>query len=190
MAIGIAFIFLLSAAANSATDQICLPKELALTKAQDGLQVKEPKYLPQGYRFVCSDVTPGYVLMFYGDDRPLEPQDYNRNGLIENGAILVGTRFANPQIIDKNAYIESMAADAANPDIKNRLTEINGNIAAVRDQCQECGKGVITWENGTTLQTGTFSIPTVIMFFDGNQEYRLEAYMPSEELEKVAKSLD
>lgn len=128
--------------------------------------------------------------MFYGDDRPLEPQDYNRNGLIENGAILVGTRFANPQIIDKNAYIESMAADAANPDIKNRLTEINGNIAAVRDQCQECGKGVITWENGTTLQTGTFSIPTVIMFFDGNQEYRLEAYMPSEELEKVAKSLD
>lgn len=37
--------------------------------------------------------------------------------------------------------------------------------------------------------TSELRIPTIIEFYDGDVKYRLEAYLPSAELEKVAQSL-
>ncbi|AIF83249.1 hypothetical protein NTE_01176 [Candidatus Nitrososphaera evergladensis SR1] len=169
-------------------EQFCQTREEALAKTEGKIQVKEPTYLPAEYKFVCGDGSPDVVLMFYGGGRPLEKSQLNRNGLIESGAVLVATKHAEPDIPDRKAEIEA-SFQGVNPDLKTRITEINGNVAAVREQCQDCGKGFLTYENGTTVQTGSFGLTSIIVFYDGNQKYLLEAYMPSDELEKIAKSL-
>lgn len=178
---------------NAAADLLCTSKDEAMAVTQGKLAMKEPTYLPEGYQFLCADGNPEYVLLYYGPPDAVKGEP-SRNELISNGAILVGGKRFDREadevydIRDRQSDIENAFA-GLDPKIQTRLTEINGNLAAVREMCEDCGKGVITQEDGSTEQTSTFAIPTVIEFYDGDVKYRLEAYLPSEELEKVALSL-
>jgi hypothetical protein len=126
---------------TAGAEQFCQTREQALAKTDGKLQVKEPTYLPAGYKFACADVipddSPEMALMFYGNGTPLEKEKANRNDLIANGAILVATKHADPEVTDRKSEIEHSFNDGINPALKTRLIEINGNIAAVREQCQD-----------------------------------------------------
>jgi len=173
--------------------QFCESKEQALAQAGNKVQVKVPSYLPTGYNLICADGTEDVVLLFYGDSKPIEAGKANRDDLIKNGAILVGTKLFNNET-DSAYYVKDRKAEIehlfdGNPQLKTRLTEINGNLAAVREMCKDCGQSILTYQNGTSIQTGGFPLPSVITYYDGDQMYRIEAYKPSQELEKIANSL-
>lgn len=175
-------------------EQFCQSREEALAKTEGKMQVKEPTYIPEDYMLVCADGSPEVLLLFYGDGRILEREKANRNDLIDNGAILIATKRFDAEtddaygIKDRDSEIRQMF-DGPNKQLETRLTEINGNLAAVREMCQDCGQSFITQEDGKTVQMGTYALPSIIAFYDGDQMYRLEAYQPSEELEKIANSL-
>lgn len=179
---------------TAGAEQFCQTKEEAQAIAGDKIQVKEPTYLPAGYKPICADGSPDTVLLFYGDGRALAGEKANRNVLLENGAVLIATKRFDKETDqafltrDKKAEIEHMFT-GVNPDIKSRLTKINENIAAVREQCQDCGKSFITYQNGTSIQTGTYGLSSIIVFYDWDQQYWIEAYRPSQELERIANSL-
>lgn len=178
---------------TAAADVLCQSKEDAMALTQGKLAMKEPTSLPEGYQFLCADGNPEYVILYYGPSDAVKGEP-SRNELISNGAIFVGAKRFDKEadevydVRDRKSDIEN-AFSKLDPKIQTRLTEINGNLAAVREMCEDCGKGVVTYEDGTTEETSTFPIPTVIEFYDGDVKYRLEAYLPSAELEKVAQSL-
>lgn len=174
---------------NAGAQQFCQTRDEAVAKTEGKIQVKEPSYLPNGYNFQCADGSTDSLLLFYGDGRSIDMEKANRNDLIANGSILIATRRADPQVTDRDYEIKHMFDNKTNPDQKTRLTDINGNLAAVREQCTDCGKGFITYENGTTVQTGSFGLPSDIIYYDGGQQYLIEANMPSEVLEKIAISI-
>src|SRR5690606_9185147 len=160
------------------------------------LTMKEPTYLPEGYQFLCAEGTLTYVILYYGSPEVLSNVDLpTRNELIGNGAIFVGAQRADPEaddayyLRDRKSAIENYFKDQGTA-VETRLTEINGNLAAVREMCDNCGQGFITHEDGRTEQVGSFPLQTVITFYDEDVLYRLEAFMPSTELEKVAQSLE
>lgn len=178
---------------TAAADVLCTNKDEAMEVTQGKLAMKEPTYIPVGYQFLCADGNPEYVLLYYGPPDAIKGEP-SRNELIDNGAILVGGKRFDREadeaydVRDRKSDIEN-AFTGVDPKIETRLTEINGNLAAVREMCEDCGKGTVTYEDGRTEETGTFAIPTIIEFYDGDVKYRLEAHLPSVELEKVAESL-
>lgn len=176
-------------------DLYCQTKEEATAVTEGKLATKEPTYLPEGYQFLCADGNPTFVLLYYGSPELLSDVNVpTRNELIDNGARLVGAKRADPEadetyyLIDRKTAIENYFKDQGQG-IETRVTEINGNLAAVREMCEDCGQGFITNGDGQTEQVGSFPLQTVITFYDGDVLYRLEAFMPSMELEKVAQSL-
>lgn len=178
---------------TAAADVLCQSKDEAMEVTRGKLAMKEPTYLPAGYQFLCADGNPEYVILYFGPSDAVKGEP-TRNELISNGAILVGAKRFDREadevydIRDRKSDIENAFA-GLDPRIETRLTEISGNLAAVREMCEDCGKGVVTYEDGHSEETSTFPIPTVIEFYDGDVKYRLEAYLPSNELEMVAQSL-
>ena len=177
-------------------DPYCQTKEEAMAVPQGKLAMKEPTYLPEGYQFLCAEGTSHYVILYYGSSEVLSNVDLpTRNELIDNGAIFIAAVRADPEaddayyLIDRKSAIEKYFNDQGTA-IETRITEINGNLAAVREMCEDCGQGFITYEDGQTEQTSSFPVPAVIVFYDEDVRYRLEAFMPSTELEKVARSLE
>lgn len=182
------------AQSNAEAEQLCQNIVEAIANTEGKMEAKEPMYLPNGFRMICADGAPEVLLLFYGKGDPIEKEKANRVELVENGAIFVGAKRFDPET-DDAYYTKDRKAeikktfDGVDPKVETYLTEINGNLAAVRESCEDCGKSFITYENGTTVQVGTFSMPSVVVFYDGDQQYRIEGYVPAAELEKVAQSL-
>jgi hypothetical protein len=179
---------------SAEAEELCQTVEQAAARTEGKMEVKAPGYLPEGYRPICADGSPDVLLLFYGTGEPLDREQVNRVELVDSGAILVASkRFGSESDDayyekDRRAEIERMF-NGENPDVKTGLTVINGNLAAVREECKGCGKSFVTHEDGTTVQVGTFSLPSAIVYYDGDQQYRIEGYVPLAELEKIAQSL-
>lgn len=183
------------AQSGAEAEQLCQTRDEAMANTQGKMDVKEPTYLPEGYHILCADGTPEIVLLFYGQADSVNKEEANRVQLIEDGAILVAAKRYDAETDDayntrdREAEIRR-AFEGVDPKVETRLTEVNGNLAAVREMCEDCGKSFITYEDGSTEQVGTSSMPSVIEFYNGDMKYRIEAYLPSSELEKVAQSLE
>ncbi|WP_415282912.1 hypothetical protein [Candidatus Nitrososphaera sp. FF02] len=183
------------AQSGTEAEELCQTRDEAMANTQGKMDVKEPTYLPEGYHTLCADGTPEIVLLFYGQADSANKEEANRVQLIEDGAILVAAKRYDAETDDayntrdREAEIRR-AFEGVDPKVETRLTEINGNLAAVREMCEDCSKSFVTQEDGSTEQMGTSSMPSVIEFYDGDMKYRIEAYLLSAELEKVAQSLE
>jgi hypothetical protein len=161
--------------------------------ANSNLTIKHPTFLPTGYSLECAWAdNSSFALLLWNHSitSPRELQD----DLLAKGTISIEGNLFNAHrdpayyIKNRTAEITSTVKDWQPQYHSSRLTKIEGHLAAVREQCDNCGIALARLSDGSLI-TRNFPTPTWIIYYDGDILYRIIGNFPSTTLERIGDSL-
>ena len=155
-------------------------------KSRTNFLLKSPAINYLNFTHYCAQASPiDARLIFYNEDnlpKRSENQFLASGGIIIN--ITLNNESTNPAygIENKTRSIISMSEKMVNFD--RRLTNIQGNIAVAREQCDSCGVFRLESSDGTTIEAQG-SAPSMVSYYNGDVLYSIEGYYPTSILEKI-----
>lgn len=190
MLIGILYLQSENSIPNATALSFCM--SMAEEQSKVGFMHKVPTKFPSNYDFKCASASQTDAMMLYWD-QPITYDNLTSGSAFENGAIKMSMKLYNEKtdpvvhIANRTAGLVSVYEELGPQ--KAKLTHLLGNVALVRGQCDSCGVQTATFPDGSKITHNT-SLPSLIVFFDGDVEYVIEANLPSDMLEKFAQSLE
>lgn len=153
---------------------------------------KVPAYFPTGYEYKCGIAMPGEAYVFFWD-KAVDKTSYQMDVLNEasrsKGAILM-RMLDRPEL--QNATSEvlgdyQMMIDG-NSKLSPRLLEINGNPAWANEATSGAGTQYAQFPDGTVI-TRAYDMPARIRIYENGKSTHIEGFVPLEELQRIANSL-
>ncbi len=153
--------------------------------------MKKPPYFLAGYDLQCAQASPIDARLFYNKTKI--DGNLSESKIIQQGGILISSSLSDettdPAYHQRNITNSMIKShEQIGPEF-SRISSINGNIALVREMCDSCGNFTANYSDGSTVSIGV-PAPSWIFFYDEDVLYSIEGYIPSIDLEQIAKSMN
>jgi len=161
---------------------------------------KSPAYLPQGYALDCVSVTEPFEVRMIATSSVevsdkwytttfVEPQTILFLQIDEKG-MLGAERFTEESLPAEQRIREDISGILEeNSKMSPEYININGVPGFVTGECEDCGKQTAKFADGTVIEN-SFAVPSRLKIVsDDGLVTVLSGYVPTDELVKIAKSL-